>query len=609
MTYTADYLINCRKTKWNSSQNIEFDNKFRKAVANELLKNRDLLDEVKKNPEKLIQLFFVVVNKEQRTVPFFFNNIQEDFILRLKKAINDYNNGTIRDISLLVLKGRQLGFTTLITAYQLACTILNKNFQGFTVADDKSNTEAIFQNKAKFPYNQLPEILQPTEKFNSKNELLFEKLNSSWAINTATKNMGRSRTINFLHGSECAFWKDGIAITQAGLGEALTKNCIKIYESTANGFNDFQKMWKSKRYINCFYEWWLTSEYRISFETDEIKQEFINNINTKDEWIYTRLRWLRDIKKLDLEQLYWYYNKFQDYIDKELIKQEYPCTPEEAFLNTGKCYFDKEKIILRLAELEGTKPLKVGYFDYIEKVEKAKDGSEYITIENIKFVDDPNGCVQIYEDVKDKEPYVIGGDTAGDGSDYFTGHVINNITGKQVAKLKQKFNEVEYTKQIYCLGMYYNTALIGLETNFSTYPTNKLDELKYPKLYIRKKEDEYTEKLEKRLGFKTTSITRPLILANLQAIILEEIEKIVDIETLEECLSFIKNEKGRPEAEQGEHDDLVMALAITYYIREQQIFKKIENYSNNRNMVRDDFAVKTNVYSRDDDFGSYIEVI
>ena len=74
MTYTADYLINCRKTKWNSSQNIEFDNKFRKAVANELLKNRDLLDEVKKNPEKLIQLFFVVVNKEQRTVPFFFNN-------------------------------------------------------------------------------------------------------------------------------------------------------------------------------------------------------------------------------------------------------------------------------------------------------------------------------------------------------------------------------------------------------------------------------------------------------------------------------------------------------------------------------------------------------
>lgn len=192
----------------------------------------------------------------------------------------------------------------------------------------------------------------------------------------------------------------------------------------------------------------------------------------------------------------------------------------------------------------------------------------------------------------------------GEGSDYFTGHVINNVTGKQVAKLKKQFNEVEYAKQIYCLGKYYNWALIGLETNFSTYPTNKLDELKYPKLYIREKEDDYTDKKEKRFGFRTTRVTRPLILADLQAIVLNEIDKIVDEETLREMLRFVKTDNGRPEAEQGEHDDLVMGLAITYYIRSQQVFKVIKEQKEIK--ILDHF----NLYQQSDyDVGSEIEII
>ena len=64
-----------------------------------------------------------------------------------------------------------------------------------------------------------------------------------------------------------------------------------------------------------------------------------------------------------------------------------------------------------------------------------------------------------------------------------------------------------------------------------------------------------------------------MILAQLQTIILEEIDKITDKETLQEMLTFVKNEKGRPEAQEGYHDDQVMSLAITYYIREQQSFE------------------------------------
>ncbi len=608
MTYSADYLIQKRKEHWNNNEDLEYDKRFRNAVANKLLEDKELLFEVRKRPEKLIELLFIVVDKEQKTIPFFLNEVQKDFINKLNKAIEDYEKGIILDIGFIILKGRQQGFTTVITEYQLACTILNRNFQGFTIADESSNTEAIFQNKAKFVYDNLPGIVKPTEKFNNKRQLLFEKLNSSWSVDTATKNMGRSRTINFFHGSECAFWQYGIAVTQAGLGEAFTKNCIKIYESTANGFNDFKKMWDSDRYINCFYEWWKTKEYRINFESKEIKAEFLQDIDKKEDWIFNRLKWLKNTIKLDTEQLYWYYNKYENYIDKDLIKQEYPCTPEEAFLATGQCYFNKDKIIQRIAEVRTIKPIKKGYFVYQEDVLTAQNGEKYITLTNINFKEDENGFIEIYEDVKERYPYVLSGDTAGEGSDFFTGQVINNITGKQVCKLRKKFDEIEYTKQMYCLGMYYNKALIGIENNYSTYPTNKLDEMKYPNLYIREKEDDYTNRKEKRFGFKTTAVTRPLILAILQQIVLEEIDKIVDLDTLNEMIVFIKNEKGRAEAEQGEHDDLVMALAIVYYIRNQQTFKLLPKEIA-KTVEVDYSAFGINSYSNTDEFGSSIEII
>ena len=150
------------------------------------------------------------------------------------------------------------------------------------------------------------------------------------------------------------------------------------------------------------------------------------------------------------------------------------------------------------------------------------------------------------------------------------GQVLNNMTGKQVAVLKRKFNEKEYTKQMYCLGMYYNEALIGIEANFSTYPIETLEDLKYPKQFVRIKEDDYRDQKEKKYGFKTTKSTRPLILGILQSVVVDEIENIQDLDTLNEMLRFIVTEEGRPEAEVGCHDDLVLALAIANYIRRQQ---------------------------------------
>ena len=561
MKYTAQFLIEKRKEKWNKTHSIEEDRKFREAVANELFENKELLLEVKNNPEYLIELEFVIVDKRQQTVPFFINDVQNEFINILNKAKEDYRNNKITDLSFLILKGRQQGFTTLITAYQLACSLLNKNFQGFTLADKTDNTEAIFQNKAKFPYEQLPDIIKPTEKFNNKRQLLFEKLNSNWSVDTATENVGRSRTINFFHGSECAFWKS-ISKVQAGLGEAFTIDCIKIYESTANGYNDFQKMWENNSGIKCFFEWWKTPEYRTRFESEKTKESFVKSINNSKEWIFERIKILVKDKHLDLEQVYWYYKKYLSYIDKELIKQEYPCSAEEAFLASGNCYFNKEKIINRITQIREPKQRGSFIYDY--------DG---LKITNIKFVPSEDGFIDIFESPKTNYPYVISGDTAGEGSDYFIGQVLDNTTGKQVAKLRKQFDADEYTRQIYCLGKHYNNALIGIETNFDTYPIKELERLGYKNMFIREKEDTYTGKHEKAFGFRTDRITRPLILSMLQSIVNDNIELINDKETLEEMLVFVRNEKGRPEAQEGCHDDLVMALAIAYYIRPQQSMK------------------------------------
>jgi phage terminase large subunit len=90
--------------------------------------------------------------------------------------------------------------------------------------------------------------------------------------------------------------------------------------------------------------------------------------------------------------------------------------------------------------------------------------------------------------------------------------------------------------------------------------------------YTREAQDTYTGKTEKRFGFKTTSLTRPTIISRLVEVVREHCNLICDKATLEELLSIVRNEKGRIEAPQGGHDDMMMGLAIAHHIREQVVF-------------------------------------
>lgn len=231
----------------------------------------------------------------------------------------------------------------------------------------------------------------------------------------------------------------------------------------------------------------------------------------------------------------------------------------------GKTIFNAQKVSERISYLRIHDPvIRRGYFIY------EKDAADKIKDKSIRWVDDDNGYIKIFRDPQPYIPYVLGGDTAGDGSDNFTGQVIDNVTGEQVAVYKNQFDEDLYAEQMYCLGKHYNTALASIETNFSTYPVKVLTRLGYSNQFIREREDTYTGSMQKTYGFRTDKLTRPAAIAELVAVVRESVHLINDIDTLTEMLTFVRNEKGRPEAQEGAHDDLIMALAIAYYSRGQQ---------------------------------------
>ncbi|MBQ8146124.1 MAG: hypothetical protein IJ039_05020, partial [Clostridia bacterium] len=350
--------------------------------------------------------------------------------------------------------------------------------------------------------------------------------------------------------------------------EAATQDALCIYETTANGFNEAKALWDNGSCHNLFYEWWKTKEY-VSYE-----YEFLE---TKDKWLKDRLKILEE-KGLSREQLAWYAKKYASYIDKSSIKQEYPCSPEEAFIVSGDCVFDKDVISNYLSRFD-VKSTQ-GRFKYEKRLFPIYDEQGEIAdcesrISDIELIEDKNGFISIVEEpysyTKDgityQKPYVIGADTAGSGEDYFTAKVLDNTNGRCVATLRvQHIDEDLFAEQLYCLGTYYNNALIGVEINYSRHPVRVLHDLGYTNLYSQRYYNKSQSAPEQRYGFVTSSLTKPIIISNLVAVMRESIELETDRETLTELSSFVRGVGGKTGAASGSHDDLVMASAIAHFI-------------------------------------------
>ena len=587
MDITIQDIIDKRKKRWEEKHDIEYDKTLVRVSVIRILQTPSLRDEIVARPYLLIPIAFYIVDKNRNTVPFFFNEVQEDFISKLETL------GTNKPF--FVLKGRQQGFTSVITAIQLSFAIVRKNFSGFTMADRTDNTMAIFNDKARVVYDRLPEELKPSEKFNSRNEMFFDKLNSSWRIATATDQVGRSRTLNFVHFSEVAFYECNLSDLQAGIGEAITAGAIQVYETTANGFNQAKDLWDSESCHNLFYEWWRSPEYRST------EYEYLE---TQDPWLIERKKVL-EAKGCDKEQITWYCKKYDSYLDKNTIKQEYPITPTEAFVSSGDCVFDKEAINNQIARCVSLQAPRRGYFTYKKEAIPIPNSEGVMVdvewkIKDIEFVESRDGYIFLHEEprvkVKDgeithKAPYSLGGDTAGTGKDYFTGKVICNLDDKTVATLhKQYIDEDLYAEQMYCLGKYYHDALIGIEINYSRQPTRILQKkYNYPNLYMRERLDGASDRSVMDYGFETTSRTKPIIIGELVELMRNNPYIEEDIPTLKEMTTFVKKENGKLEAIDGCHDDLVMAKAIAHFISKKQTRTWIEVIPTDNEFISENF--------------------
>ena len=497
-----------------------------------------------------------IKTKSGTVVPFRLNNAQ-----RKLYAVAKRQQDAGKPVRLIILKARQLGFSTLTEGLIFHACATRRNVNALIVAHREDATANLFRMSKLF-YDELPAPVKPMLRASNAQELVFEnpsKLRSEREarpglrsrIRCATaggRGIGRSDTLQCVHLSEYAFWPDGAdgkASTLAGILQAVPSlpGTMVVIESTANGFEDFKERWDAavageNDFEPVFFAWFENPDYSMP-------------VVPGTEWTPEE----RDLKaayQLTDEQLQWrrwcIANNCGGSLD--MFRQEYPASPGEAFLHSGTGVFDNEQIVLRLERI----PSPAGRGEFT-------DG---------EWTESETGAITLYELPEEGVPYVLGGDTAGEGSDYFTAIVIDNVTGRIAAKLRQKYSEPEYVRQIFELGRFYNDALVAIETNFSTYPVIKLQEMEYPNQYSREREDTYTRQMRKSYGFRTDRQSRPRAIANLVEVFSSHPEWFTDRELLEEMLTFCYNEDHRPEALAGKHDDLVMGAAITYAVRHQQ---------------------------------------
>lgn len=290
------------------------------------------------------------VEPDSFVLPFRPNRAQRRFIERLW-----YRN--------IILKARQLGFTTEIAILWLDHALFNANQRCGIIAQDRDTAEAIFRDKVKFAYDNLPPLIK--ERFplitNSKRELLFAHNNSSLRVATSM----RGGTIHRLHISEfgkiCAKYPEKAEEVKTGSIPAVPLDGVLVIESTAEGregefyqmTTDAQKMQASKipltprDYRLHFFAWWDEPAYRLDSRTVVLTRADYEYFDT----VTLRVREELGIElHLDPDQMAWYVaTKRADFSGREeRMWQEYPSYPAEAFqVSTVGNWYATDMMLLR----------------------------------------------------------------------------------------------------------------------------------------------------------------------------------------------------------------------------------------------------------------------
>ncbi len=527
-------------------------------VVEELEKNLDLL----KDKRWRMSHLYWINNKSGQKVPFKMNRAQAHFADNFLLIDSPYFRH-------LILKSRQLGFTTFFDIYILDEILFNANKEALIIAHKLKDATEIFDRKIDFVVKNIPEEVKEisfklSQSSAKKIQVSTVDENGSKSQSTLRVDVsGRSSALQYLHISEfaklCAAYPKTATEVIVGTFPAVPFDGFIFIESTAEGmsgyfYDMFSAEWGKEheitpmlsrvRFYPHFYNWtWDDSELDKITENIPVATMDCNEIDFAD---YQQEHGLSD-----REITYYYMKYLQLNKDVKKLRQEFPTTAEEAFVNSGSMYFPTTKVVSLL--------------------QSVKDGVKGEMSPEGEFMPIQGGALEVFERPIKGRRYILSGDTSeglahGDAQ---IGYVIDAVTENCVAVYKSQVPPDEFAVELYKLGKWYNWALMAVESNKDgLWVNDALEKMGYTNLYYRKTFDDITKKWNNYYGWKTTSATRPFALAALRAVFQRKFEGFPKV-LLTEMLKFVRNAKGKAEAMVNEHDDVIMAASIGYAVLQE----------------------------------------
>ena len=516
--------------------------------------------EVVNNPLLFIETALKIKDKLGHLIDFEFNQPQ----LRLYHEFRRQQREG-RPVRIIILKARQMGFSTAVAALFYHATVTNMNTDSAIVAHKAEASTNIF-DKAKLFFENSPPIFRPLRKASNAKELVFENpsnntrvksvapgLRSRIRVETAVdKNVLRSATIQYLHLSELAFWPyPEESMASAMQAVPPQPGTAVIIESTANGIGGayYDEWMRAERgeseFVPLFFPWYEMDEYRMPVPKD---------FSLTDEEAEQKERY-----DLDDEQIVWrrWCISANCKGSLDVFHQEYPSTPHEAFLSSGRPVFDSK--IVDKAVMEAQEPITQGRV--------VKDNPKAAP----KFRTEFRGALKIWEQPREECEYVIGIDPASgeQNGDYSVMSVFELKTRRQVAEWWGHMPPYLLGEEAEALGLYYNRALLVPEANnHGVSLIDALRKLHYTRLYRRRATpDNRRDRAagSTRIGFWTSETTKKLLINGLREFVREDVSRIRSRECLKEMLTYVYDDKDRSGAQNGCYDDRVIAAALAVY--------------------------------------------
>lgn len=479
----------------------------------------------------------------------------------------------------IILKSRQLGFTTFIDIHILDEILFNTNREGLIVAHKVEDAREIFDRKIDFAIRNMADDIKGAffklqRNSAKKIQVVVDygpDAGSTSGITVSTS--GRSATYFYVHISEfakmCTMYPKNAVEVETGTFPAVPFDGFIFIESTAEGmagrfYEMFNGSWLTRDQISPMKSRVMFLPHFYNWQYDDMEMKKITENIPVSEMEVGEIDFAEYQKEHNLtdKEITYYYMKWQQLGGKDgtdsvhKLHQEYPTTPDEAFLSTGQTYFPTTKVF---SMLQTNKPGTRG---------------ELIPNEKGDMVFQPlsTGRLEVFKQPEVGTRYIIGGDTAeglahGDAQVLY---VINHKTEECDAIYRSNVAPDEFITDAFNVGKFFNWGLLAIESNKDGLWVNDgLDKLGYVNLYYRKVFDDITKNVTKFFGWKTTSSTRPFCLAALKAVFLRK-NSGFPTALLSEMITFLRNAKGRPEALAGKNDDVIMAGAIGYAVLQEQ---------------------------------------